>query len=63
MVEEKKHEVTEEEKPNFDKAVSGKKVYCRIDVSKNLDLALYCRDFYLEKNRNPMCKELRIRFP
>ena len=63
MLEEKKDEVMEEEKPKSDKAATGKNVYLRIDVSKKLDLALYCRDFHLEKNRNPMCKELRIRFP
>ena len=63
MLDEKKDEVMEEEKPKSDKAVSGKNVYLRIDVRKKLDLAPYCRDFYLQKNRNPMCRELRRRFP
>ena len=52
-----------EEQPNNEKSERSKNVYCKVDVSKKLELATYCRAFRLEKNRNPMCKELKNRLP
>ena len=41
----------------------GKKVYRRVHTKKKLELATYCRDFFLEHGRPPKFKEVRFDFP
>ena len=58
---EMKDAVNEEAKVN--KQNEPKSAKQRINASKKLQLAIYCRDFELENERAPKGKELRREFP